>query len=277
MKCELKHTTIHYEIHGNGKPVLLLHGFSCDHHLMTGCMEPVFKSQSGWKRIYPDLPGMGDSTVTDGIQSTDDMLEALDEFVGEILGDVPFILAGESYGGYLSRGLLKKRQHQIEGLLLICPTAGQAKHDAPAFQLIARDEEFMSQLNHPYAGEFNGMHTVQDEYNWSRFEQEIVTGLKKADRPFLERLRQRYDFSPEMEQLDTPYVKPVLILAGRQDHIVGYRNQWAFANEYPRASFVMLDRAGHNLQIEQSRLFHVLVEEWLDRVTEEQEAKHRRA
>jgi hypothetical protein len=31
----------------------------------------------------------------------------------------------------------------------------------------------------------------------------------------------------------------------------------------------VLDRAGHNLQIEQSRLFTALVHEWLDRVEEE--------
>lgn len=268
MECKLEHSTIHYEAHGKGTPVLMLHGFSCDHHLMAGCMEPVFTGRSAWKRIYVDLPGMGKSPGSDAIRSSDDMLDVLDQFIDRVLQDEHFLLAGESYGGYLSRGLIKKRQHQIEGLLLICPTAGKAKHDAPDYQIIAKDADFMAQLDHQDKEEFIGVQTVQDGYNWNRFEQEILAGIKAADTSFLDRISNRYDLSPELEQLDQPYNKPVLILAGRQDHVVGYRNQWDFANEYPRASFVMLDRAGHNLQIEQSRLFQVLVEEWLDRVTE---------
>jgi pimeloyl-ACP methyl ester carboxylesterase len=53
---------------------------------------------------------------------------------------------------------------------------------------------------------------------------------------------------------------------GRQDDHVGYRDQWDLLEHYPRASFAVLDRAGHNLQQEQPVLFEALVEEWLDRV-----------
>jgi pimeloyl-ACP methyl ester carboxylesterase len=81
-------------------------------------------------------------------------------------------------------------------------------------------------------------------------------------------LKQRYDFAIDQLQTAKQYEKPVLILAGRQDHVVGYQNQRKFAQQYPRASFVMLDRAGHNLQIEQNHVFNVLVSEWLDRVDE---------
>ena len=38
---------------------------------------------------------------------------------------------------------------------------------------------------------------------------------------------------------------------------------------YPRASFVLLDKAGHGLQIEQDILFTETVKEWLDRVVSE--------
>ena len=37
---------------------------------------------------------------------------------------------------------------------------------------------------------------------------------------------------------------------------------------YPRGTFAVLDRAGHNLQIEQETGFNALVNEWLDRVEE---------
>jgi hypothetical protein len=37
---------------------------------------------------------------------------------------------------------------------------------------------------------------------------------------------------------------------------------------YPRGTFVVLDRAGHGLGVEQEDLFRALVGEWLDRVEE---------
>jgi hypothetical protein len=53
---------------------------------------------------------------------------------------------------------------------------------------------------------------------------------------------------------------------GKQDSIVGYSDFGDFLKNYPRASFVVLDNAGHNLQIEQPELFYCLTKEWLERV-----------
>lgn len=39
----------------------MLHGYSPDHRLMAGCMEPIFNKKSNYKRVYIDLPGMGKS------------------------------------------------------------------------------------------------------------------------------------------------------------------------------------------------------------------------
>ena len=55
---------------------------------------------------------------------------------------------------------------------------------------------------------------------------------------------------------------------GRQDSISGYRDAWAILENYPRATFAVLDRAGHGLGVEQRSLLGVLVDEWLDRVEE---------
>jgi len=37
---------------------------------------------------------------------------------------------------------------------------------------------------------------------------------------------------------------------------------------YPRGTFVVLDRAGHGLEVEQETLFRALANEWLDRLEE---------
>ncbi len=38
MECKIQNISINYEIIGDGKPIVMLHGYSLDHRLMTGCM-----------------------------------------------------------------------------------------------------------------------------------------------------------------------------------------------------------------------------------------------
>ncbi len=57
-------------------------------------------------------------------------------------------------------------------------------------------------------------------------------------------------------------------MLGKQDSMVGYKDAFDIIEKFPRASFTILDKAGHNLQIEQANLFNSLIDEWLDRVVE---------
>ena len=47
MECLIGETSIHYEIRGEGRPILMIHGSGPDHRLMLGCMEPVFERRTG--------------------------------------------------------------------------------------------------------------------------------------------------------------------------------------------------------------------------------------
>lgn len=75
-------------------------------------------------------------------------------------------------------------------------------------------------------------------------------------------------FTFDVDAVQEEFTKPVLFLLGRQDASVGYQDAWNILNHYPRASFAVLDRAGHNLQLEQVKQFNCLTNEWLDRVEE---------
>ena len=71
--------------------------------------------------------------------------------------------------------------------------------------------------------------------------------------------------------MDDPAIsfdKPALFLLGRQDSHVGYQDAIQILEGYPRATLAVLDRAGHALGVEQEGLFHALINEWLDRVEE---------
>jgi pimeloyl-ACP methyl ester carboxylesterase len=273
MEYTVRDVNIYYEIHGSGRPVVMIHGWSPDHRLMKGCMEPIFESlDTPWQRIYFDLPGMGKTKGWPWITGTDEMLDLVLEFIDGIVPGQHFAVAGESYGGYLARGVIKERRSLVDGMLLICPIAIQEtqRANAPALRVLERDEAFLNSLSDEDRRYFEGINVLQTKRVWEKFKADILPGLEIADYAFLESsLGQHVPYRVDVDRVEKPYMQPTLMVMGRQDSAVGYRDHWQLIENYPRASFVILDRAGHNLQIEQEVLFGELVKEWLERVLAE--------
>lgn len=262
-------SALHVVEHGDpgGVPVLAIHGWTPDHRLMTGCLEPVFERRAGYRRIYPDLPGMGRSPVG-SVASTAEVVDVLEALIDERIGDVPFLLVGESYGGYLSRELVRRRPGQVLGLALICPIGPIVRREdrtRPSRTVLEVDEALLAELDPAEREEFTDVAVIQDREQLDRFRADVAPGLALANADGMARIAQRWELD-HLPEGGAPFERPTLWVLGRQDDHVGYRDQWDLLEHYPRASFAVLDRAGHNLQQEQPVLFEALVEEWLDRV-----------
>lgn len=269
MECIIDDLTVYYEAYGEGRPVLCLHGNSVDHRLMSGCLEPVFAGEAGYRRIYLDLPGMGRTPAKPWVRTADDLLRVITRFTEVVIGQESFLLVGESYGGYLSLGLLQSLSAQVEGLLLICPViyAQGADRRLPPKRLLVRDEGLEAGIDPSDMASFLSTAVVATRETYARFAQEVLCGLKLGDTAHLQRVqREGYSLSCEEELRAMVYEGPCCILTGRQDHVVGYEDALALAARWPRASIAVLDCAGHNLQIEQPALFTAHVKAWLERV-----------
>lgn len=278
MRAATRHGEIDYEAIGEGSPFLNIHGWGCDRGLMKGSVEPVFARAGAPKmrRIYLDLPGMGKSPAPATIEGSDDMLDAIVDFIGVALPAGPFLLAGESYGGYLARGLLRRMPGRVAGLFLLCPSFKPWKlgadgkpdrGDVPARRVIERDGAFMAGLAEGARRSFEelGVRLVPDA--WRRYSRDVLPGLLAADRDFLDhRLSRRVPLSTDPDEGRGPFEGPTLIVAGRQDSAAGYRGIWSLIEDYPRASFAVLDGAGHNAQTERPGVIEPLIRDWLDRV-----------
>ncbi|MGA9078691.1 MAG: alpha/beta hydrolase [Halobacteriota archaeon] len=270
MICEMGDLHIYYETHGEGNPVLAIHGFGIDHHVMTGCLEPIFANRAGWKRIYLDLPGMGRTRAPRWLNGADQMLDVILKFCENVIPNDQFLVAGESYGGYLARGLVRSIPERLKGVLLICPVvvAERNRRDLPPRRVFVRDESFLASIApNDQKKLFERVLVVQDKPRWDRFTQDIIPGMNAKDKAFLERFENRgYSFSFDIDELSHPFDRPSLILVGRQDASVGYRDSLKIAANYSRGTVAILDRAGHGLEVEQETVFNCLVNEWLDRL-----------
>lgn len=264
--CKVTKAKIYYEEYGTGTPVVMIHGFSPDHRLMKGCMEPIFKEREGYRRIYLDLPGMGRTKDYEEIQNTDEMLEAVIELIDNMLPKQEFLIAGESYGGYITRGIIAKMAERVRGAAFICPMIipAHAERTLPEHANLQVDHDFLGTLTKEEREDFSGIQVVLNEYNWKRYKEEVVAGLKAADPGHLEKISRAYGFTFPIDQIE--FLKPCVFLVGRQDHITGYHDAYNILDKYPRATLSILDTAGHNLQIEQEELLNAHVKEWLNRV-----------
>ncbi len=261
--------SINYKVVGEGYPIVMLHGWSLDHQVMLNCLEPVFKKRSGWKRIYIDLPGMGGSKSLETIQNSDDMLKAILEFIDQIIPNEPFLVCGYSYGGYIARGIPYFRSNLVHGMMLFAPgiVLDNDKRDLPEQQILKKDTNLISRLPSEDAAEFESMAVIQGKSEWKRFREEILIPSGKADSDFLDHIRQNgYGFTFDVDDQTPPFEHPALIITGRQDHIVGFKDALQLIDKFPRATFAIMDMAGHNLQIEQPDMFETLVNNWLDRL-----------
>lgn len=289
---------IAYEDRGEGFPILCLHGYYPDHRLMTGCLEPLFGADhraqvppsalagraacgptlSPWRRIYPDLPLMGQSVDPPGLRDSDAMLTWILGFIEEVLPPGQFLLAGESYGGYLSRGIARALPGRVAGLLFICPliVARTDEREVPTHGPGLVEEGYGKGTSPGDLEEFESVAVVRDSYCLGRSLREIAPGLKLARAERLETLRARgYSFSFDQlgrtgqpgreEAFDPVFQGPSLFLLGREDSSTGWRDALRLADRYPKASYAILDGAGHNLQIEAAGLFSYLVGDWLGR------------
>ncbi len=277
---------LHYECRGEGQPFLMLHGMPTDRRAMIGAFEPVFQMKTppmtrfqphgdwdkSYQRYYVDLPGMGKTTGGSWIKSNDDVVKVLAEFVESVIGKRPFLLAGFSYGGYIARGLLHHFSHQVDGIVLIAPVVlGERENRTlPEPRVIAANPEGLKQFPEPLGEFLSTMLVAQEEAILTR-QHEVLDGIQVADHKKVAEISEKYPFSFPVDQLPAPFEKPVLIVTGRHDHVTGYADPFQLVDHFPRATYIVLDRAGHGVHIEQPHLFNALVFEWLARVEEEKQ------
>ncbi|MCL2253483.1 MAG: alpha/beta hydrolase [Lachnospiraceae bacterium] len=274
MEKTIKGIPLFYEEHGEGKPILCIHGYSLDHRMMTGCMEPLLKNITGYRRIYVDLPGMG-QTPSAWVKTSEDMLEVLTLFIDAVFPEENFLIAGESFGGFLTLGLIDKLNERIDGAVLLCPliTHECYSNKLPERQIIYKSDELASPEENAEIKDFLNFAVIATPEMFERYQREIATGYNLSDKEFLF----NGGFTGSVPALDSLYKtlkfdKPACIITGRQDHCVGYSYAYQLLENFPRATFAILDCAGHSLQLESEQLFSQLIMDWLWRVDSRNES-----
>lgn len=258
MDCALDDVNVHYVEHGRGVPLVALHGAGVDHREIEGALEAIVPAD-GYRRIYPDLPGMGRSTVG-GLTSNEDVVALLARFIDRVAPE-PVLLVGHSYGAYLARGVTARRPDIVRGLALLCPLAEQTGA-VPAHRARVEEPDAYDDLDPAHRAGFDEYFVVRTRHTARLYHERVAPGMALVDEDALGRIFGRWP----LDLTSDPFSPPSLIVAGLHDSVVGFAGAVSLLDQYPGATLAVID-AGHALVHERPDLLGALFGDWLDRAT----------
>lgn len=266
---EIDGIPIAYEVRGTGAPVIVVHGWSADHRYMLADLEPIFEASPGWQRIYLDLPGHGTTPAPSWLGTQDQMISVLGAFIDTVTPDGPVALVGSSYGAHLALSMVRQVVERVRGVALLIPDvpASDGSRVTEEAVVVVEDRSIFHDLA-PDEQWIPGALSVHEQRMLDEIRAHDMPAYRIADYEFLARLEANYLPNGVQCNPRTPFLGPSLILCGRQDAIVGFRSAWSLLDEFPRATYAVVDLTGHHLgRIERPRVFNALVADWMERMT----------
>lgn len=119
---------IYYEVHGEGPPLLLTHGYSSTSAMWHGQVDALAKNH---KLILWDMRGHGQSDYPDDPRAYSEALTVGDmTAILDAVGAERAIIGGLSLGGYMSLALYRAHPERARALLIIDTGPGFKKDDA---------------------------------------------------------------------------------------------------------------------------------------------------
>lgn len=222
---------------GSGAPLLFLHG-------AEGLMEwPAILDRLAERHdvIVPDLPGFGQSAITDNIDDMSDVAYLYLDLI-EKLGLHDLRLVGHSLGGWAALEIAIRSCERLHSLALIAPAGIQVKGASKAdIYMIDPDQQARLAYADAAMGEAAAQRALASKYQ----EQAILNRIASARFGWNPRL-----FNPRLERWLHRVSAPTLIVWGDSDRIIPPVYGPAFARRIPGAELAIIGKAGHYPHVE---------------------------
>lgn len=110
---EIDGLTLFYEVTGSGDPLILMHGWGCDHTTVAS----IAAAASATHTVYSlDLPGFGRSDEPREVWGVDEYTAFVEKFARSLGIERP-VLVGHSYGGRIS--ILYASRNEVSKVILV--------------------------------------------------------------------------------------------------------------------------------------------------------------
>ena len=247
------------ELHGDGAALLFVHGFPLDRTMWR----QVASMNTRWRRIVPDLRGMG---LTDAGEGTHGIPRYADDVIGllDTLHIEQAVVCGMSMGGYVALDLLSRHPDRVRALILVNTRAAadDDKGKAGRNAMIARvrregpgflAHEMIPKLFAPASLKIMPEVVAQARGMVAHSTPEGVIGA-------LEAMRDRQDSTALLGEIRVP----TLVLVGSEDQLIPATVGRAMSDAIPGAQFASIPNAGHLAPMEQPVNTSRVIGEFLD-------------
>jgi proline iminopeptidase len=261
-------TDLHYEVDGEGRPCLVLHGgLGVDHTLYRRTLGPL---SPPLQLIYLDHRCNGRSgrppieTLT--------MEQLADDAVGlaDHLGIDRFLVLGHSYGGFIAQELALRHVDRVEGLLLLDTTPGQLGTGESSDEteqgppMPAEVVEILSTLPATDAEFENSWPQILPWYLHRRDATE-VHALLDGTVFHVAAMARGFEVLASWSSVDrlSSITCPTLLVAGRHDLFTSFPQAHRIARRLPDADVVVFEHSGHFPWLDEPNEFFPAVRDWL--------------
>lgn len=249
-----------YTDEGRGPVVVLLHGFPFDRSMWRGQVEKLSKS---FRVIAPDFRGHGESAVTDGPSTMEELAEDIAALLDEL--NIPrAVIGGLSMGGYVAFAFYRAHPERVRALLLADTRALPDNEETRR----TREENAQRVLA-------EGMQTLAD----SMLPKLLSTRTRESAPEVVARVREmmlgtdtqgaaaalrgmalRRDQTDILSKIDVP----VLIIVGSEDIVTPPSEAESLHERIEGSRLVCIEGAGHVSNLERPEEFDRALAEFLE-------------
>ncbi|MBL7738568.1 MAG: alpha/beta hydrolase [Chitinophagaceae bacterium] len=249
---------VFYRITGNGKPVLLVHGFGETGEVWNSQIDHL---KDNFLLIVPDLPGSGQSDIIEDM-SMEGMADTMKAIIdAESLERIDFI--GHSMGGYVALAFAEKYAESLFSFGLFHSTAYADSEEKMAIR-----QKGIAFIREHGAFEFlktatPNLFSPQTKAERPEIIDELVAGLNNFSPDSLVLYYQSMIKRPDRTAILKTSGVPVLFIMGEYDNAVPLKDGLTQCHLPERASIHILHHSGHMGMLEETEKSNRLLEEFL--------------
>ena len=234
-KLNINGIALAYQRHGQGTPLVLIHGYPLDHSIWN---EVVPLLENDFDVILPDLRGFGESSTVTTPYTIKDMASDLATLLDH-LEMKQAVLAGHSMGGYVALAFARRYPQRVSALGLV---ASQAAAD-PADRREGRyktasdvSEKGVGIVAEAMTPKMSADSRVQN-YVKKLIEKQCPDGIIGA----LKAMAEREDMEPYLSE----FKFPILLLHGDADLLIPVDRARDIKTALPHAQIIEMTGVGH--------------------------------
>ncbi|HKJ68475.1 MAG TPA: alpha/beta hydrolase [bacterium] len=260
MQVEVNNIALHYVDEGQGKPVVLIHGFPFDHHLWDHQVNILSQTN---RVIVPDLRGFGESDHPDEIytmtQYAADIIALLD-----LLQIEKAVMAGLSMGGYVALAIADQFPERMDGLIL--SNTRSAKDTAAVRQ---NRYNTIEKIN------YDGTEFLIEEMI-----QKVLSKKTLKEKPevveFVEKMMRRQDavgikgaLAGMAQRKDRTFILnalqvPVIVINGKKDSLISVIEAKRMARELSMGHLEVIPASGHLSNLVQPEKYNEILKRFIE-------------